>query len=132
MPWSKYQHLFCGQTIHTGQTSQFTPHCWPVYSWQGKEKKKQLGNNIEQRFACIIGKKTKERLSKARCVSLQGKKETCSPLRSSHILLLLVSVKQWGVCIITPSVSERFRKLQSLNAVDASSIILQTSLFQVD
>lgn len=37
-------------------------------------KKEQLENYMEQSFACITQQKTKERLSKARCVSLQGKK----------------------------------------------------------
>lgn len=60
--------------------------------------KEQLGNYMEPSFACITQLKTKERLSKARCVSLQEKekKKTRCPLRSSRIVLL-VSIKQQGV-----------------------------------
>lgn len=39
-----------------------------------KKKKSSRGNYTEQSFACITQQKTKGRLSKARCVSLQGKK----------------------------------------------------------
>lgn len=67
---------------------------WPFYPCHGK--KRAVGElHMEQSFACITQQKTKERLSKARCVSLQGKKIS-RPLRSSHILLL-VRITQQGV-----------------------------------
>lgn len=113
----------------------------------GKAKRSSRGITWSRALHALQGRRLKRdyprpdvSLSKEK-EKKKKRKETCSPLRSSHILLLLVSVKQWGVGARLSAASHRlslkvqdfrFRKRLPLNAVDTSSIMLQTNLFQVD
>lgn len=83
---------------------------------------------MEESFACITQQKTKERLSKARCVSIQGK----NIMSSKKQLHPTAGERQaagrrlsGASCRLSPNMQDfRFRRRLPFNMVDTSSIIL--------
>lgn len=132
---SKYKHYLCGQAMHTGQKNICKPHTSGLSTF-GKAKRSSRGITWSRALHALQGRRLKRDYPRPDVfLSKEKKKETCSPLRSSHILLLLVSVKQWGVGARLSAASHRlslnvqdfrFRTWLPLKAVDTSSIMLQT------
>lgn len=93
----------------------------------GFKEKSRWGNYTEQSFACITQPKTKERLSKARCVSPSKKKKTKNTLsvkRQPHLDAQSSRALAARRLERLNMQDFRFRKRPPFHVVYAASIIL--------